>query len=85
MNVNKVMSVFRAKFPKLTITRVIDYDREHFVVEALEDLSKLNYNNPYYGVDKKSSKITGFIPSFDMDAFIDAVENRTVYSLNGGE
>ena len=85
MNPTKAIRAFKAKFPKLIVTRVIDYDREHFVVEALENLSKPNYNNPYYGVDKKTYKITGFIPSFDMDAFIDAVENRTVYSLNGGE
>ena len=77
------MSIFKKKFPKLIITRCIDYDSEHFVVEAVENVSASNYNDPYYGVDKRSGKITSFIPSLDLDAFFEAIDERTVYVNEG--
>lgn len=79
MNFNEAISGFHKMFPTLTVTRCIDYDSRHFVIEAVEDLTDANYNSPYYGVDKKNGKVTSFIPSFDLDAFFDAVEKRTVY------
>jgi hypothetical protein len=74
------MNIFNAKFPNLTITRCVDYDQFHFVIEAVENVNVANYNDPYYSVDKRSGKITSFIPTLDLDAFFEAVENRTVYS-----
>ena len=81
MNYKQAIIAFRKKFPKLTVTRCIDYDKEHYVVEALENVNVPNYNSPYYGVDKRTGKITGFIPAFDIEGFNEAVVKRTVYSI----
>lgn len=83
MTVVRVIKHFNKSFPDLTVTRVIDYDRKHYVVEALRDINSADYNCPYYGVDKNSGKITSFIPTLDLDAFFDAAENRTLYSADG--
>lgn len=81
MEYRNAIDAFAKKFPALTVTRCIDYDKRHFVIEAVEDTTAANYNSPYYGIDKKTGKITGFVPALDLDAFFDAVEKRTVYSV----
>ena len=81
MKFTEAIKVFKREFPELTITRVLDYDRKHFVIEAVKDLDIADYNCPYYGLDKHSGEITSFIPTFDLDEFFDAIENRTVYSM----
>ena len=79
MNFKQAIETFSAKFPKLIVVRCIDYDNEHFVIEAVKDVNGDDYNNPFYAVDKRDGKVTSFIPGLDLDAFFDAVENRTVY------
>lgn len=75
------IAFFNKRLPTLVVTRCIDYDETHFVIEAVESLDTANYNSPYYGVDKRTGKVTSFIPSLDLDAFFEAVEDRTVYSV----
>lgn len=81
MDFSEAIKKFKREFPELTITRVLDYDKRHFVVEAVKSLDTSDYNCPYYGVDKRTGKVTSFIPTFDLDEFFDAIEKRTVYSL----
>ena len=79
MDYKKAISTFTKQFPKLTVLRCIDYTDNHYVVEAVGDQDAVDYNLPYYAIDKTNGKITSFIPTLDLDAFFDAVENRTVY------
>ena len=79
MGYKEAITIFNEKFVDLIVTRCIDYDEQHFVVEAVKNLSKPNYNSPYYAIDKKDKSITGFVPGLDLDAFFDAIDNRTVY------
>lgn len=80
----RVIQHFKRQFPKLVVTRVIDYDTIHYVVEAVRDLKVPDYNCPYYGVDKRTGEITSFIPTFDLDEFFNALETRTIYSTGKG-
>lgn len=80
----EAIKIFSTKFPELTVTKCFDYDDQHFVVEAVKDTSKPDYNSPYYAIGKKDKRITGFIPSLDLDSFFDAIEKRTVYQISRG-
>ena len=82
MQPSKIIEHFNDQFPKLMVTRVIDYDNQHYVVEAVRNVNVADYNSPYYGVDKKSGKITSFIPSIDLDAFFEAMEKHTLYCVD---
>lgn len=79
---NEAIDTFKRRFPKLVVTRCVDYNERYFVIEAVENPNVPNYNSPYYGIDKISGKITSFIPTLDLDAFFEAVENRTIFSSN---
>lgn len=81
MTSQEAMAILHKQLPNLVITRCIDYNERHFVIEAVENLDRPNYNNPFYGVDKNTGKITGFKPNFNLDAFFEAVAKRTVYSI----
>lgn len=79
---NEAMNRFKIKFKNLTITKCIDYNDDYYVVEAVEDLQLTDYNCPYYGIRKRDGQISAFIPTFDLDAFFEAVYNRTLYSID---
>lgn len=79
---NNEIAKIKQLFPKLIVTRVIDYNDLFYVVEAVKSLNESNYNDPYYAVDKKTHEIRGFIPSLDLDGFFDAMDNRTIYSID---
>lgn len=85
MDYRAAISTFTKKFPTLVVTRCIDYDERHFVIEAVENVDVPNYINPYYGVDKDTGKVTGFIPTLDLDAFFDAVSKHTVFASYSSE
>lgn len=80
MNYKQVIVIFTKRFPKLTVLKCIDYADDYYVLEAVENPDAVDYNLPYYAVNKESGMITSFAPTLDLDAFFDAVENRTVYS-----
>lgn len=79
MKFEQAIKTFSAKFPKLTVVRCVDYDNEHYVIEAVKDVNGVDYNDPFYAVDKRNGTVTSFIPGLDLDTFFEAVENRTVY------
>lgn len=81
MKCNEAMNIFSKKHPNLTITRCIDYDEDHYVLEAVKNLNAENYGDTFFGVDKNSGEITGFLPALEIDYFFEALESRTVYSL----
>lgn len=59
------------KYPKLIITKIVDYDDDHYVIEAVKSLEEPDYNLPYYGVDKNTGEITSFSPGEDLDYFFE--------------
>lgn len=81
----KLINGFKNHYKNLIVTSVIDYDDKYIIIEALENTNKKDYNDPYYAVEKKSGDVTHFSPAFDIDKFFDAVENRMIFSSNGGK
>ena len=79
MDYKKAIFEFAKRFPNLTVLRCINYSNEHYIIEAVEDPKVTDYNSPFYAVNKNSGEVTSFIPALDLDAFFDAVDNRTEY------
>lgn len=79
MTVAQAINIFKKRFSDLVILKCINYSEEHYIIEAVKDENVVDYNLPYYAVDKNNGRVTVFIPTLDLDGFFDAVENRTVY------
>lgn len=77
----EIIKNFNKNFPELKVTKIIDYDENTYVIEAIKDFNSIDYNDPYYSYDKKNKKIDNFSPAFNIDKFMDAAENRTVYDV----
>ena len=80
ITVKQALKIFTKRFPELTVLRCVDYADDFYVLEAVEDQDAIDYNSPYYALSKTDGRIMSFAPNLDLDAFFDAVENRTVYS-----
>ena len=79
----KVLERFRQKYPNLRVLSIVDYDQNHYVVEAVDKKNKVDYNDPFYGVHKVTGQISYFTPAFDPEKFIEACEKRTLYRSGG--
>lgn len=76
----KLVDAFKKNNRSLQVTTVIDYDDKYLLIEAVEDTTQRDYNDPLYAVEKKTGKVSHFSPAFDFEKFFDALENRIIYS-----
>lgn len=79
----EVIAAFKKSHDDLIVTSVIDYDNKSYVIEAVPDLEKTYYNDPYWTVDKNTHEIKEFNPSVDIEKFMEAVNRHLVYSYRG--
>lgn len=77
--VEQLISMFNALHKDLTVTAIIDYTRDLYVVEAVRSTSEPDYSDPYYVIEKKTGRTSTFYPMTDLDNFIRAAETRTIY------
>ena len=83
MTVGEAIKRLKAKYPKLHVIDGCDYDKDHYMFTAVEDPNKVDYNDPYYAVNKKSGLIYSVDPTADLAKFSRAYYER---NLNlGGE
>lgn len=76
---NGVIAEFKKIYPSLTITLIVNYSVGHFIIEAVENPSSNTSYDSFYAINKKNGRITSFTPAEDPDAWIEAVEKRTLY------
>ena len=57
------------KWPGLTVVDAIDYDEKYYVLTAVENPKEVDYNDPYYAVDKKTGDVYSFDPTSDLPKF----------------
>lgn len=72
------LKTFRKQYPNLTVTEMLDYSRTYFLITAVKDVTKNDYNDPYYAVNKKTGQIMHYHPMSDLENFIDAKQNRVI-------
>jgi len=77
---DKIINIFNKKFPNLTVTKILDSD-DYYVIEAVEDLNRRDYNDPYWAMHKKTNKIIKYNPSFDLESFFELLDKEPSYSI----
>ena len=73
----EAVKAFLKKFPNLIPKQIIDYDDEHYIIEALPEGVEVSYDDPFYGVDKNTGQVTYFSIGPERVKFFDALENRS--------
>lgn len=74
INASKILT---KKYPKRTIQSGYDYDNNWWLFEATEG-NEINYDSPYYVVNKKTGDVKTFSPIPELDKFSYALENRRI-------
>lgn len=67
--------IFKNKFPNLTITNVVDLDKNSYVFTALLNPNKVNDNDPFYMINKNTGKISEYNPILDLERYSNALYN----------
>ena len=69
MTETEALKLFKKKYPKLTATKIVNADKNHFLVVAFEDINKKYEEiDPYYYIDKTTKEI-GFYTITDIIEF----------------
>lgn len=76
---NRIITMFNQNKPNLTVTGVYKLTNSEYIVEAVETTVEKNYNDPFYKVDLTTGAVTNYLPTLELDKFIEAVEKRTIY------
>ena len=62
--------------PELDIKSAYDYDDNWFLFEALQKGVEVDYDAPFYAVNKADGRVAAFTPAEDFEAFFDCIHNR---------
>lgn len=79
MTTEEIIKKFKVKFPTNTVSLIVDYDAESYVVCCMENGLSEDYNNPYYIIDKKNGEISGFSVPHNLTKFMQAADKNTIY------
>lgn len=85
MTEDQCRSAFKRKFPRLTITNIVDLDDTSYVVTALLDPNKEDDNDPFFRVNKRTAKITNYSPMEDLEKYSNALYAQLNKNKNKGE
>lgn len=73
---SEAMAAVKKKYPAREVVQIIDYDSDWWIVAAVENKNKMDFDSPYYAVDKDTMEIRSYSPIDDLENFTDAIQNR---------
>ena len=78
INAKEAYAIFKKQYPSLTVTECCLYKNKWYIFTAPEKPGEVDFNDPYYAVNKITRKLTNFTPMEDLDAWLDALTNHQV-------
>ena len=76
ITLKEAYKIFKKKMPNLTVTAAALYKGKYYLFNAQENPNEVDYNDPFYVVDKNTGEVGHLLPSLDMDGFLDAIHNH---------
>lgn len=76
IDLREALSKLSAFDNELEVNSAYDYDDDWFLFEALKKGVEVDYDAPFYAVNKADGRVTAFTPAEDFDAFFDCIDNR---------
>lgn len=70
ISIDEAREIFEEQNPELTITKIVDYDNQSYVLCAVKDPdNSFDEMDPFYSVDKRTKEISWFSPMLDLEKF----------------
>ena len=70
--------LLKKKHPNLTIATCALYDKETYLFEAVENKEDVDYNDPFYLVNRKTRTIRKFSPFENLQKYLKAIRQNTI-------
>lgn len=78
INAKEAYDIFKKAYPKLVPTECCLYDNKYYIFTAPEEVGKVDFNDPYYAVNRATRRLSRFTPVEDLDKWLDALVNHQV-------
>lgn len=72
----EALKIAKKRYPKIEFVRGIDFG-DLYVFEGSNNKSEIDYDEPFFGVSKKTGEIDLFSPSYDFENFLDSMVKAT--------
>ncbi len=77
INVKKAYNIFKLKY-SYVIEDIIDYDSDWYIFAVIKDKNNIDFNDPYYALNKSTGEIVNFSPADDMLKFVKALRTKKI-------
>ena len=77
ITIETAIKLFKKVHPELTVTAAANY-KDCYLLNAVKNVSKTDYSDPFYVVKKETGAIGSFAPLADLDGFLDAIYNNEI-------
>lgn len=80
-SLEKAKKAFQRAYPERTVIKIMDYDSNWYIFEAVENVSVNDFNSPFFAVNKQTGGIAAYSPFDDIDNYLSAVAEHTIYEV----
>lgn len=80
---DKIAKVFAKTHSDLTILKIAVYDGRNYIIEAVKDSKGVDFNSPFYLMDKNTGLTEPFSPLSNLEKFHKAFRDNQI-SVTGG-
>lgn len=78
MGADEIKTIFKRTHKSLNVLKIADYDDSNYIIEAVEDEEKVDYNAPFYLMNKESKVVIPFSPLENIEKFRKAFKDRLI-------
>lgn len=78
MGADEIKTIFKRTHKSLNVLKIADYDDSNYIIEAVEDEEKIDYNAPFYLMNKESKVVIPFSPLENIEKFRKAFKDRLI-------
>lgn len=80
---DEAVALFEKKMPSRKVIAAAGFDSTHYLFEAPESENEVDYNDPYFLMDKNTGEISGYLPTNELAKFHAAFRDNSI-ALDGG-
>lgn len=74
---NDAIQRVKQRYPKRKATQIIDYD-DHWWLIAAPEGNAVDFDSPYFAVNKKTGIVRTYSPMDDLEKFTEAIQERAI-------
>lgn len=81
ISLEKAKVLFKQKYPKREVMKIMDYDSVWYLFEAVEDRNVRDFDSPFFAVNKQTGTVRTYSPMDDIDNFMSVVADHVIYEV----